>query len=145
MKPWRFPPVLIAVLLLVLVTHRGVAAPRLQGTWRLDTGKSRLTGGLLQYRATLEQVLTIDVVDDQVTVVTSTSGIASANLGRPTVGTEVYDVDGQARSFPYGDTIPRETMTRSATWLPDMNGFDLTEVYSAAPIIKQRWTLADNG
>lgn len=140
----QFALPLVSVLLALLIPLRGDAGSGLQGTWHLDTSRSVLTSGLLQYRATLEQVLRIDVTDDHVTVVTTTFGITRFAKDHPATTSAHYELDGQSHLFPWSDTIPRDTVARTARWLPDMSGFDLIEAHDHGARIVQRWRMSRN-
>jgi len=153
--------------------------PPIQGTWCLDVSKSVLTSGMLDYRSTLSQCLKVDVAGNRVTVVTTTSGIGtyanqpispppsavvdgipvtlgtdSLAMRRQFVTTDYYDVDGESRHLPWGDTLrddtmPAESVTRVAMWLPNELGFEVTEVFfgpygEARSTTTQRWTLSTN-
>lgn len=134
--------VVVLGVLLVLAALRGHAASVLEGTWQLDTRRSTLTTGMLDDRATLRQELKIGLAGDQLRVVTTTIGIGVFQ-DRPAITTAEYDVDGQSRSFPWGDTIPPGTVTRTARWTSSTRGLELVEVFNGVTRVTQRWTVSD--
>jgi hypothetical protein len=142
--------------------------------WRLDKINSELPEGLRPYQTSFEQSLKIDVAGDVVTVVTTTVGIPSigalgiflppeqlpfvapplpASLPESAearakpgefVRSQTLEVDGQPRTFEWGDTIPQQTGSRTATWLPDMNGFEVVE-YAGSSRTTHRWSISPDG
>ena len=101
---------------------------KLAGTWQLDKSKGMLPGG----SRTFDSMLTVEVTDDVVT--TKRTGIVPADAGL-----NVYEVDGQAHSELFGDMVPQQLRTRTATWLKDVDGFEVVEGRATS-----RWTVSSD-
>jgi hypothetical protein len=148
----------------------GQTTSGLAGAWHLDKTKSELSEGLRPYQTSLEQALKIDVVGDVVTVVTTTVGIpfigalgmvlppeewpfapppppgsaAARAIDQEFVTTQRLEVDGHPHRFNWGDTIPPETGSRTITWLPNANGFEIVEDFGSGRTT-HRWSISVNG
>ena len=160
---------LACALLTLLSVSRDSAAPIVAGTWRLDKTRSELSRGLREYQATLEQSLKVDVAGNVVTVVTTTVGIpvlgvlglgvppenwcfcpppppgsaVARVLDRELVTTQRLDVDGQLRTFEWGDVIG-QTASRTVNWLADSSVFEVIEDFGPGSTT-HRWTTSTDG
>jgi len=126
--------------LALVLLFQAHATSVLVGTWRLDVAHSVLTGGLDDYRATLEQRLRIEVRGNDVTVVTTTSGIGSSFAPKTT--TEQYRLDGITRTEPWGDVFGQKRR-RKADWETDGRRFEIVDEYDFGRVV-QRWEVSDD-
>jgi hypothetical protein len=120
------------------------AESKLVGTWQLQTMtiesiRACTVGGPLidtETRAA-DESRTIEVAGDAVIVTTRRVGLSS---------TDRYTLDGQARSFKWGDFGGNPPVVRTARWLTEGDGFELNETYSwGTQHRKHRWILSTEG
>jgi hypothetical protein len=114
----------ILVALLCIGPVADTASP-LAGNWRLDKSRSELSGGMRDNQATIEQLLTIAVDGNLVTVQTTTTG---GPLGVRST-TDRLEIDGKRRPFVPGVRVDSGNAhgTRASTWLPGKRGFETRE------------------
>jgi hypothetical protein len=110
---------------------------KLAGTWRCDTITLVDLRGL-QLGKPFFQTATRPGDGRRVVEVAGDVVTARTTFLPGLVDTDVYQMDNLPHELEWGDTVPRETKTRTAHWTPD--GFEALDVIFGTQRV-ERWTL----